>query len=299
MIPIKQYLDEIYEDFSDYVDDNNGLCHLQDLSYNYGNIPDYNDINLQQLYLLRYTFSYAFEYKYMFQSFFKKEEIGDKIRMTSFGCGNMIDYWAAAECLEDIDSDCKIIYEGLDLIDWNYKIKKRRNDIVSFKQEDISDWFNEIYELDSDIYIFPKSISEFSSDEFAKICEGFENLKIKKNKIHIFISARAEDENLNADIKRSVKLSRAIKNNGFASLSKENVYNYFPEKCGIKKIFYDFDYPDGAKELLNNLYDKCNAYTEGNEMCDISCFDYLNRSPILTVGYVRYQILTFQREDKQ
>ena len=95
----------------------------------------------------------------------------------------MIDYWAAAECLEDIGSDCRIIYEGLDLIDWNYKIEKRRNDIVSFKPEDISDWFNEIDELGSDIYIFPKSISEFSNDEFENICEGFESLKIKKDKI--------------------------------------------------------------------------------------------------------------------
>ena len=70
MISITRYLNKVYKDFSDYVDNNNGLCHLRNLAYNYGNIPDYNDKNLQQLYLLRYTFSYAFEYKDMFQSFF-------------------------------------------------------------------------------------------------------------------------------------------------------------------------------------------------------------------------------------
>lgn len=53
----------IYDDFREYIDQNVNLCMLKTLNYQAGQKPDYSDIHIQQLYLLRYVFSYAFEYK--------------------------------------------------------------------------------------------------------------------------------------------------------------------------------------------------------------------------------------------
>ena len=46
----------IYNDFKEYIDKNDNLCMLKTLNYQAGQKPDYTDIHIQQLYLLRYVF---------------------------------------------------------------------------------------------------------------------------------------------------------------------------------------------------------------------------------------------------
>jgi len=65
-------------------------------------------------------FSYAFEYKSMFDTLFAREKFKDSIEVASIGCGNMIDYWGLVEALGEIGSgECYIKYRGIDTIDWN------------------------------------------------------------------------------------------------------------------------------------------------------------------------------------
>lgn len=56
MITIKNYISMIYDDFREYMDQNVNLCMLKTLNYQAGQKPDYSDIHIQQLYLLRYVF---------------------------------------------------------------------------------------------------------------------------------------------------------------------------------------------------------------------------------------------------
>ena len=128
MITIKNYISMIYDDFREYIDQNVNLCMLKTLNYQAGQKPDYSDIHIQQLYLLRYVFSYAFEYKSMFDTLFAREKFKDSIEVASIGCGNMIDYWGLVEALGEIGSgECYIKYRGIDTIDWNYKIEARES----------------------------------------------------------------------------------------------------------------------------------------------------------------------------
>lgn len=115
MITIKNYISMIYDDFREYIDQNVNLCMLKTLNYQAGQKPDYSDIHIQQLYLLRYVFSYAFEYKSMFDTLFAREKFKDSIEVASIGCGNMIDYWGLVEALGEIGSgECYIKYRGID-----------------------------------------------------------------------------------------------------------------------------------------------------------------------------------------
>ena len=119
----------IYDDFKEYIDQNDNLCMLKTLNYQAGQKPNYSDIHIQQLYLLRYVFSYAFEYKSMFDTLFAREKFRDSIEVASIGCGNMIDYWGLVEVLDEIGNEkCYIKYRGIDTIDWNYKIEAREKD---------------------------------------------------------------------------------------------------------------------------------------------------------------------------
>lgn len=109
---------------------------MKSLNYQGGMNPDYSDLHIQHLYLLRYAFSYAFEYKSMFATLFEREKFVDCIEIASIGCGNMIDYRALVEALEKVNNAaCMVKYRGLDFIEWNYKIQPRKKDEVEFIKE--------------------------------------------------------------------------------------------------------------------------------------------------------------------
>lgn len=55
MITINKYLDDILFDFKEYVTSGVRLCDLKEVHFDAGNLPDYSDIHVQQLYLLRYA----------------------------------------------------------------------------------------------------------------------------------------------------------------------------------------------------------------------------------------------------
>lgn len=60
MVGITEYIEQIFEDFSEYYDEGHSMCELKELTFEAGGLPDYNGIRIQQLYLLRYAFAYSF-----------------------------------------------------------------------------------------------------------------------------------------------------------------------------------------------------------------------------------------------
>lgn len=298
MISIKQYISMIYDEFKKYIEEKDDLCILKTLNYQAGQKPDYTNIHIQQLYLLRYAFAYAFEYKTMFETLFRRVKFKDIIEVASIGCGNIVDYWGLVEALEkDGNSECKIVYRGVDTIDWNYKIETREQDEFVFRNTNASSVFMKTSSLISDVYIFPKSISEFSNQEFQDICEGFKQKEIRKDKIHILISLRTDQGSMDRDIERSEKIVEAIRQNGFSTKDNPTYYtHYVSEDVGIKKIDYTFEYPDEAIGLLRDLRKKCNTFINNGENCSSDC-EKLSRYPILKARNLRYQVLTFDRKD--
>ena len=55
MVSIQNYLYGVFLDFRKYVDTGDKLCALKSLRFDSGNLPDYSNPHVQQLYLLRYT----------------------------------------------------------------------------------------------------------------------------------------------------------------------------------------------------------------------------------------------------
>ena len=96
MFTINDYLDDILEEFEDYVHSGIRLCDLKSVHFDAGKIPDYSNIHVQQLYLLRYAYAYSFEYKCMYRTLLDRTNFRKNISVTSIGCGSMLDYWALA-----------------------------------------------------------------------------------------------------------------------------------------------------------------------------------------------------------
>lgn len=177
------------------------------------------------------------------------------------------------------------------------KIEAREKDEVKFTKVNAATIFQKTSTLISNVYIFPKSISEFSNEEFQDICESFRKKEIQRDRIHILISLRSDQGSMDRDMERSEKIISAIKQNGFITEDNATTFiHYKDEDRGIKKIDYKFEYPNEAIELLTSLNTECSTYVSNRENCTSDCKN-LNRWPVLKARNIRYQVLTFDRKD--
>ena len=297
MITINDYLNDILEDFSAYLVEGHELCRLKSVNYDQGQVPDYDDVHVQQYYLLRYAYAYAFEYKRMYEILFQRFCPHGKIHVTSIGCGTMLDYWALARILEQNTLlNCSVNYSGIDQIDWNYQIPARRMDTISFYQNDVVDELSQYDSLDSDVYFFPKSISEFSDYDFGALCKIFEESPITENQIHIMISVRSDEGSMRRDLQRAELLRQAIIKNGFMTNDHCNRYwsvNNKDEKIRLSDL--DFEHPTDVIDTLKELNMRCVHFQQEHSNCHYDCVNRLTRWPILNQKQICFLILTFER----
>jgi hypothetical protein len=295
MIDITQYLQGIYEDLQSYVDNDVCLCEFKKLNFEAGALPDYRDIHIQQLYLLRYAFAYAFEYSRMYLDVLSQMDDANHISVISMGCGSRIDYWSLIHALEmKSKMNCSIRYDGIDKIDWNYKIPQRQNDEVHYLIENAADIFTNNCQFIYDVYFFPKSISEFTDSELNAMTNSFSSKKIQKNRFFVCISLREDQGSMDRDMQKTKCLIEAISKNGFYTKWPYNRYTYYDCNDGIVSLDKDFQYPQGAYEFVKILNQKCVNYKIQKMNCQSDC-QKLSRCPILTVKHIRYQVIMFER----
>lgn len=293
MIGITQYLEQVFWEFEKYVYEEQDLCKLKCLTFESGSIPDYADENVQQLYLLRYAFAYAFEYTQMYYDVLENMRECDHISVTSVGCGSMLDYWALAYALDSkFFWGTQIEYIGIDKINWGYRFDQRECDTIHWFLGNIIDYFVNINRLDSDIYFFPKSISELSEKDMSVIETIFSRVPIYKNRFFLCISLREDPGSIDRDLVKSKRIINAIKRNGFNTRNAVDEYVLFDGEQGIVKCDENFIYPEDALYFLKDLNTKCRDYIKN---CMSNCSRYLNRWPILKTNHIRYQVIMFER----
>lgn len=301
MIGIEEYLQDVADDFCAFLEERHQLCDLKRLHFDQGLFPDYSETHIQQLYLLRYAYSYAFEYYVIFKRLISiyssiHSSIRDRLRISSIGCGNGMDYWALVNALEDTGlRNCSVDYRGNDIVEWNYRIDPRENDIVNFLQKDIKEYLDVVRHFNSDVYIFPKSISEFDDTTFRSILNAFQFKKIETEEIGLIVSMRSNEENLRYDMGRVDGVKWAIVANGF-----EVVFDTNEERLAcdtyIARIDGRFIYPDKAlRQTIPMINTRCSHYLQFGENCSDECGPRLTRKPILKTSFIRYRIVIFRR----
>lgn len=298
MISINDYLDKILIEFEAYLAENHELCNLKSVNFDQGRVPNYEDIHVQQYYLLRYAYAYAFEYKQMYKTLFKHYTCPKEIAVTSIGCGTMLDYWALVRVLKQMyRKEVSVKYIGIDQIVWQYVLPQRKNDLVIYCTADAIMEFSQYSSLDSDIYFFPKSISEFSDVDFNCFCNIFEKTPIKQDVIHILISVRSNQGSMERDLQKAELLRKAIVKNGFKT---ENTCDQFWHATNPNEMIYmadsDFEHPADVIDALKELNARCILYQDAQANCNKDCVSRLTRWPILKQGQVCFSILSFERK---
>lgn len=330
MILINDYITGILYQFREYLDEGHTLCDLKSVNFSQDNIPDYHDVHLQQYYLLRYAYAYAFEYKKIYETLLRRMQSDplydfswqNVIRVHSIGCGTMLDYWALARVLEQAGrSETIIDYTGIDLVDWRDRMPARRWDRVTFRHRDVIEELSGYSSLDSDIFIFPKSISEFSDEAFAALCNLFQNKPISSDVFCILISLRSDPWSMARDYHRAQLLEQAVVRNSLGyggqndcpsfclldplePLAVENgalveeprsIYRADDGEQRIDWADPDFRYPAAVTDTLRQLHTRCASYQKEGASCSEDCAEQLTRWPILYQRHLRFLILPFAR----
>ena len=297
MLTINDYLDNILEEFEDYVYSGVRLCDLKSVHFDAGKIPDYSNIHVQQLYLLRYAYAYSFEYKCMYRTLLDRTNFRKNIAVTSIGCGSMLDYWALANV---VPRSCEIRSRGIDTIDWAYQMEARVQDDVRFIRNDAIDCLFRAHTLSSDVYIFPKSISEFPVIAMSKIGKLFGEKTPMGKTVFFMFSLRTDRGSMERDVCRTKALFGAMLENGFRSSDDPNMYCHFSEdwrEKKIKDVDEDFHHPWRVVDFLKEeLHSSCIGYSHTGEHCEDDCKRRLSWWPILTCKQAHWQIFEFRKE---
>ena len=290
---INDFLDLVLVDFKAYVDSQGQLCELLEVHFDTGKAPDYSKEHIQQLYLLRYAYAYAFEYKCMYRELSKRISSGKQLKVTSIGCGNRLDYWSLVHAM---GQNCEIQYKGLDKIDWSYRFKARSGDVAQTSIHDAVDAFFKAGHFSSDIYIFPKSISEFTLEEVQTLANCFTAETIEKDTIHFMFSLRTSSGNIQSDTSKTKIFYDRLVACGFHTEDKTSIYYEINDLSQGKAIFTvdgDFNRPNEVIDYLQDLYRRCTKNGACKRSAD--CQSRLSRLPILTCKQAAWQIFTFKR----
>lgn len=293
---IERYLTFVFIRLKDYIEKGGDIRKLKGVSFQGVDHIDYDDKQVQELYILRYVYSYAFEYKMMFSEILSRFEGAEKLNILSLGCGPLPDYWglgaAYAEDYNGIDRD-NIQYTGVDLIDWNYKDFSSIKIARSFVQMDFIEYLKNNDISDVNVVFFPKSICEIPMEKMDQLCSALSD-GLKKNKIALGVSLRniydVDRIQMIADAmaKKGYISSEIINNKDYSITDEEgNITDYQP----IQRLDEDFKYPPFILNYLKTLSDKVTDPTdeEAEELKG------LNRNPITKTKYIQYEIVIFER----
>ena len=91
----------VFKDFLKEINRRECLCSLKEFRYDQMNIPNYEDIFIRQLYLLRYFPAYVVEYYRMYRYLFNNYQVKPDYRILSIGTGCALDYYGLELALKE------------------------------------------------------------------------------------------------------------------------------------------------------------------------------------------------------
>jgi len=265
---VNNYLNIIFKDFKNYVNNNDRLCKLKDLTFQRGNFPKYIN-SIQQFYLLKYFYAFFTEYYIMYQKLFNND-FKPPFKILSLGAGAFIDYYSIKYLMRDRGLNIKnnLEYTGVDIVDWGYKPQDKN---ITFIKSDIS---NLKINIDNyNIFIFPKSLGELDDDALLIIKKLFEHSSLNSSQVAILGSHRWSQSNIDISIFNELVINIYYNSNYTSVLEletdKKDVYH-------MKEIL-NIEYPNKIKNYIDKLDTKCNS-----DFCEetISCKDKLIRTPM-------------------
>lgn len=305
---INESLREIEKDLLKRLEKEPSLEPLRNLRFDSEVNPDYNNPQIQLLYLLRYFYAYSYEYYLAFKGMLAlvNGEIEKDSNVLSIGCGAAFDYWALKRAVNydnSVGHEEVFNYTGVDEVSWLHPCSKEGKDSLNICKKDFISWLSVTPTLFSisDIIIFPKSIGEFSEEYFSKMLSEIEKdkCKITRKTVAVIGSFRRSKHDFDVErFDRFVNRLRASANYiGIEKMTKNYLSEIeYPAIPQDNKYF--FGYPKNIKNKMLSLFNYCKRYKQnGNKHCTgcICTESNVFKYPITTKKYIDYKIVILKR----
>lgn len=252
---------------------------------------DYGRAEFQALYLLRYLYSHAYEYKRMYGDLLDRGNwAGGRLSVTSIGCGSMVDYWALRAAMRLRPGAVSgVDYTGVDLNGWSegFQIHPGLWDSVEFVRADGAVWLREQAASGapaSDVYVFPKCVGEFDGGEaggpvLRGVRDGLRELLGASGRDWVWLLISLDKDGGPSDEEKCACLREGLAQAGFRAAGPAGLFITDAESRSIRAADPSFSYP---RKILRDL-GEYGGYEGGWE-------------PVLNTGCERYQALMFRRE---
>ncbi|EPH5257783.1 hypothetical protein ACS0KS_003656 [Vibrio cholerae] len=271
----------VYDEFVDGV-----WCDLNEHSLN---TSGYSSLAFQQKYILKYYGAYFCELYGMYEKFFKNFN-GNSLNILSLGCGSGVDCEALSRVVADKRLRIDIKYVGIDVVDWSYRpdfywAEFKLQCISSLTKDDVSD---------IDLFVFPKSLTEFSKEQRNGIGEliGENNTNENIYFLNTYVTDNAKDGSRVDGITQFLTINEALDKSNWKCMEDPNYYYYKTDGGWLGYNFNFFKIPDEVKPFVEELKDSCDNHN-GSEECKSCDIDFI---PILNSRYLAYNLLNYKRK---
>jgi len=285
----------VFTNFQQTVADRGQLCVCKNLTYEACNTPDYDDLMVQQYYILRYFPAYLVEYYLMYTQMLSLDFLPEQLNVLSIGCGCGVDLWGLKFAISQRgeNPDVRITYHGVDKAKWHYQDNLGLTN-AQFYTGDISNLGRSVA-VPYNVLAFPKSIAELPTDVFEGFCQMLKSISFTQD--HIVVACSLMTEGINHDSPRVERIATALATCGFTSLDSTTVHwetkgdRWLGEFCPRRQ----FNYPDDIKAVVDKMAFACPKYVQNNKSCETGCIGSLNKKPITMSSYIKYALLRFRR----
>ena len=295
---VNEKLDQIFIDFKASLNTED-ICQLKDFNYKDDTIPDYSNKFIQKYYLLRYLAGYFAEYTYIYREILNRHFLDMDVEILSLGCGCGIDLLGAREAAQEMNNGVKNsiynikTYNGIDRIFWDYQERFPDEMNANYIELNIGDRDRIVYK-DYNVVIFPKSIGEFTDDEFNHIVELIKEAEFRKERIALIGSMRKARNDIDKERLETILTTLVnYQNYEVKEVLKE------PEDLRTKRIEHvvsNFVCPQNIKSFISNLITQCKKICSGERPCDMLCHRTLTNYPICTLSQATYETILLERK---
>lgn len=280
---------EVFNKFVERLKIPGEYCFIRELDYSSGASPDYSNVTLQYLYMLRYLCAYMCEYYDAYSKILSSNFIRNQLNVFSLGCGCGVDFYALYFVARDKELPPGVFsYSGIDIVQW-----ERLCDIESVGSriliEDFLAWYS-LDRRDYNVLFFPKSIGEFSEEQFNEILNILQQSTFEQRQIVMVNSLRKERAEV--DSLRTWKLVDILRtSHGYRVCNQRNTRVGFGNEA-IRSIFCGlFDYPSHVSQNLAALINWRDCGGRDNRFCSVDCERQIKKQPMLKCGYLMYDIV--------
>lgn len=249
------------------------LCKLKHISFFPDYEPNYSDILLRNVYLLRYGVAYFAEYYRLYEKLFSSvlPERGC-YSLFSVGSGAHLDKVAAQFALRNCRPDVGLYYIGLDCVDWADEVESAK--VIPCGELCIAALPER---LQADVVAFPKSISELDVDFLGALASS-----VVADRFVLAVShSRKKGETVSPEdeskvdflLERLVNRGYRINHAGQVPLEGESVFRNL--EC------FPFVTQSAAFSLVNELDRYCCLRDDCPEQCAL----LVNKNPMTATTY--------------